>query len=194
VSTLYYSESIAAQNAGQPYFGKFRQILCLIIFIVSACASTGERNLKDEASFRPWGLLGARISNTRSGVSVTEITSGSSAGQAGLRVGDRVLEVGGNTGMRAEEIIDDIRRRLPGSMVAIRFSREGTEHIVQARVMEYPRDEQLWAMASAAAKSMDFTRALALCRNFEQSVPPASRLTAQVQELKSSILESLGKE
>ncbi|MDR2734631.1 MAG: PDZ domain-containing protein [Spirochaetota bacterium] len=166
-----------------------------LIIILAACVSTGERSQKENpASFRPWGIVGARISNTRAGVAVTEVIPGSTADQAGLRVGDRVLEVGENTGLRAEEIIDDIRRRLPGSVVAIRYSRDGSTFVARVRVGEYPRDEQLWLMASAAAKSLDFERAIALCHNFDQTVPSSSRYAAQMRELKTSVLEKLAKE
>jgi len=75
-------------------FGKFAFCLIIMSCVLPACASTGERKLKDETSFRPWGLLGAHIKDTYSGVSVVKVTPGSSAEEAGLRVGDRVLEVG----------------------------------------------------------------------------------------------------
>jgi len=96
--------------------------------------------------------------------------------------------------MSAEKIIDDIRSRLPGSMLTIRFSQNGSEITARVRVGEYPRDEQLLLMASAAEKSLDFTRALALCHNFEQSVPPTSRYAPLMRDLKASVLEKLAKE
>lgn len=178
-------------------FGKFWTACCLIILscLLPACASGSQRVQKEDIeSFRPWGLLGARIKDSHSGVVVVEVTSGSSAEEAGLRVGDRVLEVGGSVGLRAEKIIDDIRSRLPGSMLAIRFSQNGTEMTARVRVGEYPRDEQLLLMASSAEKSLDFTRALALCRNFEQSVPHTSRYASLMRDLKASVLEKLAKE
>jgi len=172
---------------------KTLRIFLGISLALAACSSSVA--VKPEESlpaFRPWGILGARITDTRDGVVISEVIREAAAYRVGLRVGDLIVSIGGTTGLRTEEIIDDIRGRLPGSVVRVHYTRRGAPSSVLVTVGEYPRDEQLYMMASAAAKSLDFDRAFALCQNFEKTVPQQSRYTAPMQELKASLLRKIG--
>jgi hypothetical protein len=95
--------------------------------------------------------------------------------------------------MRSEDIVDDIRSRAPGSVVSVRIARGKETQVVRVRVEQFPRDEQLLVMASAANKALDFSRALMLCEYFEKNEPASNPYTARIRELKSSILERINR-
>ena len=168
----------------------------LLTLLAAALLVTGcsKGNVKAEESripFRPWGILGAKIVDAREGVTITEVIRNSSAEVAGLRVGDVILSVSGAPQLRAEILIDHIRSRLPGSAIEVEYARRGIRSTTLITVGEYPSDEQIWSMASAAAKALDFERALILCQYFEKTIPPQSRHTAPIRELQASVVRAI---
>ena len=174
--------------------GRLSPLLFLLAALLLASGCSSGAAVKSEEAivpFRPWGILGAKIANTREGVVITEIMRGASAEQAQLREGDIVTGVSGVNDLRSEIVIDHIRSCLPGSTITISYTRKGIRSSVPVTVGEYPRDEQIWFMAQAAAKALDFDRALTLCRYFEQNIPPKSRYAAPVRELKASVTRQI---
>ena len=129
-----------------------RPSLCILAFCIfglalAAGCSKGGAVKADEPAlsppFRPWGILGAKIANTRDGVMIREVVQGSAADQARLQTGDIITSVSGVTDLRTEVIIDHIRGRLPGSEIEIGYTRRGVRAATRVTVGEYPRDEQI---------------------------------------------------
>ena len=67
---------------------------------------------------------GARIK--RSGKDA--ITSGGPADRAGLKAGDIIVSINGIRVVTADELIIEIRKRVPGEQVTLRYLRDGTSH------------------------------------------------------------------
>jgi len=66
-----------------------------------------------------------RVYGTGTGVTVSDVTAGSPAEQAGLKVGDTVVSVDGKTVRNGDELVSDIASRKPGSKVSIGYVRNG---------------------------------------------------------------------
>jgi serine protease Do len=65
----------------------------------------------------------ARVYGTGSGVTISDVTAGSPAEQAGLKVGDTIVSVDGKTVKNGDELVADIASRKPGSKVTLGFIR-----------------------------------------------------------------------
>jgi hypothetical protein len=68
--------------------------------------------------------LGIRISQRNGGVTVTEVTVGGPASQAGLRPGDRIRRVGGQRVRRNGDLLSWLRARSAGDEFELRVVRE----------------------------------------------------------------------
>lgn len=71
------------------------------------------------------GFLGVTTEKTDGGVKVTEVTKGSAADKAGLKVGDVITKVGDKAISETEELSDAIGDRKPKEEVAITYKRDG---------------------------------------------------------------------
>ena len=60
-----------------------------------------------------------------SGVTVSNVISGSPADQAGLKIGDTITSVDGKDVKNGDELVSDIASRKPGSKVKVSFMRNG---------------------------------------------------------------------
>ena len=67
----------------------------------------------------------ARVYGTGSGVTISDVTPGSPAEQAGLKVGDTIVAVDGKSVKNGDELVADIAARKPGSKIAVGFIRNG---------------------------------------------------------------------
>jgi serine protease Do len=65
----------------------------------------------------------ARVYGTGSGVTISDVTPGSPAEQAGLKVGDTITAVDGKPVKNGDELVADIAARKPGSKVTLAFMR-----------------------------------------------------------------------
>jgi serine protease Do len=65
----------------------------------------------------------ARVYGSGSGVTISDVTAGSPAEQAGLKVGDTIISVDGKTVKNGDELVGDIASRKPGSKVTLGFIR-----------------------------------------------------------------------
>ena len=59
------------------------------------------------------------------GVTVSDVTAGSPAERAGIKVGDTIISVDGKTVKNGDELVSDIASRKPGTKVTIGFVRNG---------------------------------------------------------------------
>ncbi|HYI62426.1 MAG TPA: trypsin-like peptidase domain-containing protein [Acidimicrobiales bacterium] len=66
------------------------------------------------------------------GVLVSNVVPGSAAEEAGLRVGDVITSIGGQTAENADVLTEVVRSRAPGDQVEITYEREGQEDTVSA--------------------------------------------------------------
>jgi len=67
----------------------------------------------------------ARVYGTGSGITISDVTAGSPAEQAGLKVGDTITTVDGKPVKNGDELVADIASRKPASKVAIGYIRNG---------------------------------------------------------------------
>ena len=86
------------------------------------------------------GWLGVSIEDSASGVGISEVYDGSAASSAGLRAGDVIQSVDGNTTTNTSELIAAIAGRKPGETVGLRVSRDGREATFYATLGTRPND------------------------------------------------------
>jgi serine protease Do len=67
----------------------------------------------------------ARVYGTGSGITIADVTAGSPAEQAGLKVGDTIVSVDGKDVKTGDELVEDIASRKPGTKVPLGFIRSG---------------------------------------------------------------------
>jgi serine protease Do len=67
----------------------------------------------------------ARVYGAGSGITIADVTSGSPAEQAGLKVGDTIVSVDGKDVKTGDELVADIASRKPGTKVPLGFVRNG---------------------------------------------------------------------
>src|SRR3954447_24997948 len=67
----------------------------------------------------------ARVYGTGSGVTISDVTAGSPAERAGLKVGDTIVSVDGKSVKNGDELVSDIAGRKPGSKVTLGYFRNG---------------------------------------------------------------------
>jgi serine protease Do len=78
----------------------------------------------------------ARVYGTGSGVTISDVTPGSPAEQAGLKVGDTIVSVDGKSVKNGDELVSDIAARKPGSKIAVGFIRDGKKQELTATVAD----------------------------------------------------------
>src|ERR1700730_18480174 len=78
----------------------------------------------------------ARVYGTGSGVTISDVTPGSPAEQAGLKVGDTIVGVDGKAVKNGDELGADIAARKPGSKIAVGFIRDGKKQEATATVAD----------------------------------------------------------
>ncbi|MBK5287479.1 MAG: trypsin-like peptidase domain-containing protein [Acidimicrobiia bacterium] len=71
------------------------------------------------------GALGVRADDTSGGVEVAEVAAGSSAAEAGLRVGDRITAIDGIRTPDTAALVVEVRRRSAGQRVTVTVVRDG---------------------------------------------------------------------
>jgi serine protease Do len=67
----------------------------------------------------------ARVYGTGSGITVANVVAGGPAEEAGLKVGDTIVSVGGKKVVKGDDLVSDIASRKPGSKVSLGFVRNG---------------------------------------------------------------------
>src|SRR5712692_11833694 len=78
----------------------------------------------------------ARVYGTGSVVTVSDVTPGSPAEQAGLKVGDTIVSVDGKPVKNGDELVSDIAGRKPGSKVALGYFRGGKKEEASVTVAD----------------------------------------------------------
>ena len=78
----------------------------------------------------------ARVYGTGSGVTISDVTPGSPAEGAGLKVGDTIVSVDGKPVKNGDELVADIAARKPGSKVAVGFVRNSKKQEATATVAD----------------------------------------------------------
>lgn len=176
---------------------KVHTLFLLLMLTPFVACTTSSRNINQVAQtpvLQPWGIIGAKVSDGQEGILITKIITGSTAEAAGLKLGDSVLRVDDWFVTSSEELLDTIRSRLPGTMLQVEIIRNSSRRVLRVRVGEFPLDEQLWLMASAAQKAWDSLRARQLCDEFVRRFPATNRYAARMERLRSSLLRQTGSE
>jgi putative serine protease PepD len=82
--------------------------------------------------------LGVGIATASNGVRLTDVRTGTPAAQAGLRVGDLVTAIDGETVKSPTALSTAIDAKKPGDKVSITYTRNGATHTVQVTLAERP--------------------------------------------------------
>jgi uncharacterized iron-regulated protein len=83
-------------------------------------------------------MLGVRIENASGGVRIQHVAAESVAEQAGLVAGDLVTEAGGNPLGQTGDLVRQIRRQIPGSVLPLTVQRDGETREILARFPGIP--------------------------------------------------------
>ena len=67
----------------------------------------------------------ARVYGAKAGVTISSVTSGGPADQAGLKIGDTITSVNGKSVKNGDELVDDISAEKPGTKIKIGYERTG---------------------------------------------------------------------
>jgi serine protease Do len=78
----------------------------------------------------------ARVYGAGSGVTISDVTAGSPAEQAGLKVGDTIVSVDGKPVKNGDELVADIASRKPGSKVVLGFIRNNKKQEASVTVAD----------------------------------------------------------
>ncbi len=78
----------------------------------------------------------ARVYGSGSGVTISDVTPGSPAEQAGLKVGDTIVSVDNKPVKNGSELVADIAARKPGSKVTIGYIRNGKKQDASVTVAD----------------------------------------------------------
>jgi putative serine protease PepD len=77
-------------------------------------------------------------SATGEGAHIADVRSGGPAARAGLRTGDVVTALGGKKIASADELRAAINARQPSDTVSIRYTRNGTSHTAEVKLVSRP--------------------------------------------------------
>jgi serine protease Do len=119
----------------------------------------------------------ARVYGSGSGVTVSTVTPGSPADQAGLKIGDTIVAIEGKTVKNGDELVSDIASRKPGSKVTVGFIRNGKKQDATVTVADRAK--------LFAARFGDDEEA------GEEAGPKASKLGLSVRALTSEMADRL---
>ena len=119
----------------------------------------------------------ARVYGAGSGVTVSDVTAGSPADQAGLKVGDTIVSVDNRPVKNGSELVADIAARKPGSKAAIGFIRNGKKQETTVTVADRAK---LFA-----------TRLGDEQENGDQATPKESKLGLNVQAVTQEMADRL---
>jgi serine protease Do len=78
----------------------------------------------------------ARVYGVGSGVTVSDITAGSPADQAGIKVGDTIVSVDGKEVKNGDELVSEIASRKPGTKVNLGLIRSGKKQELSVTVTD----------------------------------------------------------
>jgi putative serine protease PepD len=98
--------------------------------------------LRTGAPARAAAFLGITTSDTEDGsrgAQVVEVTSGGPAAQAGMRAGDRIVEIAGTPVVGSSELVGILRTQFaPGQQVPVTVVRDGAEVVLTVTLGERP--------------------------------------------------------
>jgi len=87
------------------------------------------------------------------GALVNDVTSGSPADKAGLKVGDTILSVDGQPIKDSRDLALKVSNMEPGKTVKVTYWRDGTSHDIDLSLGTFPSDDQLAANTSPKSQS-----------------------------------------
>jgi serine protease Do len=111
------------------------------------------------------------------GVTVSDVTAGSPAEEAGIKVGDTIISVDGKTVKNGDELVSDIASRRPGTKVVLGFVRNGKKQDATVTVTDRAK------LFAARLGEED--------ENAEDTAPKESKLGVTVRGVTSDMAERL---
>ena len=119
----------------------------------------------------------ARVYGVNSGVTISGVTAGSPADQAGLKVGDTIVSVDGKPVKTGDELVAEIASRKPGAKAALGYVRNGKKEEATVTIADRAK-----LFAARLTDDED---------NGEEPAPKESKLGLQVRTLTSDMADRL---
>jgi len=118
-----------------PSFGQAGNIGVGFAIPIDQVRRTAQQILKTGQAVYP--IIGASVDvSTEDGATISGVTADSPAEEAGLREGDVIVSIDGQRVANGIELIVEIRARLPGDEVELRYERDGEEQDVVVTLAE----------------------------------------------------------
>jgi serine protease Do len=117
-------------NHGEPQVGQW----LASVGLDPVPLSVGVVSVRSRPVAAEQGVLGIVISETKRGPRISQVIPNSGADRSGLRVGDVITNIGGDTVRSGHELTAAIQNRHPGDLVNVNFVREDREQVVEARL------------------------------------------------------------
>src|SRR5437667_12595157 len=119
----------------------------------------------------------ARVYGSGSGITISDITAGSPAEQAGLKVGDTIVSIDGKPVKNGDELVADIASRKPGQKITLGYIRNGQKQEAAVTVADRAK-----LFASRLGEEEE---------SGEESAPKQSKLGLSVRAVTSDIADRL---
>jgi hypothetical protein len=100
-----------------------------------ASKDQSNRNADDDADAKHHAVLGVSLAENDGRLRVIAVLPGSPAAGAGIRNGDEITTADGERVRTAQQLVDEIGDKQPGSKVELGIRRDGERQTVQARLV-----------------------------------------------------------
>jgi serine protease Do len=120
----------------------------------------------------------AHIYGAKTGVTVSSVTPGGPADQAGLKIGDTITSINGKPVKNGDELVNDITAEKPGSKVKVGYERNGKQDEATVTVADRAK-----LYGNTAANEEE---------NSNQEQPVASKLGVVVKAITPDMADRLG--
>jgi len=123
INTAIYTESAGYQGVG------FAMPSKVALDVYNKLIGPEHRVVRGSigVSFQPANPAVARIYGVKSGVTVSSVTAGGPADQAGIKTGDTITSVNGTLIKNGDELVDKVSHLAPGDKARLGYIRNGKE-------------------------------------------------------------------
>ncbi|HOT98671.1 MAG TPA: trypsin-like peptidase domain-containing protein [bacterium] len=208
---IQLAANIPAGNAGGPVFDSSGRLAGLLAGLIVANEDAAEENFQGDAALAyPMQEIAAKVrqiigfGRSESGwvgvtaedwpggqgwVHISDVRPGSPAQEAGLRIGDIILSLDGNTLQNSLDLAHFVRRNHPGQMMALGILRGDSTHILNVRIGSASRrpgagmQEQYRSMMSRVKAKPQIQQGLRLREEQQRDDELRKRVEALEKEL-----------
>ncbi|NNC94868.1 MAG: PDZ domain-containing protein [Chitinophagales bacterium] len=89
------------------------------------------------------GFLGVVPEKHENGVLIKEVVKGSGAEAAGIKAGDVITSVNGNSMVKLDDLYESLKDTKQGDKIKVKYDRDGKSASTKATLGEYPKEEMV---------------------------------------------------